>query len=222
MPLKMHYIDFREQTGNKVTPDEIDRYEQYQVINPSVSATLFGGTAGTANKTVAIGLSNVVADYPRNLAAHFSGSAAVSGTVTVKGKNQFGEETVEELGLTQGTQTSGIIAGNKIFALVTEASVNFGSGVVGTGTVSLGVPTTGTVAYFGLPAKIKDENDVKAITWTDSTGGAKPLNGGTIGAFVDAEVHAFRGTANLAGTMTYSVLFKPTYYKDSMALMANL
>lgn len=222
MPLKMHYIDFQKQTNNKVTPDEIDRYEQYQVINPSTSATHFGSaTEGSAAQVTAIGLGNTVADYPRNVAAFFTGSGTVSGTVEVTGKDQFGVSITESVGV-EDESTAGTAAGTKIFAEVSAATATMGAEQEGTGTVSLGVPTVGTDSYFGLPAKIKESADVKAITWTDEDGGAKPLNGGTVSAFVDTDVHAFRGTETLAGTMTYSVLFKPTHYKETMAAMANL
>ena len=225
MPLKRHYIDFQEQTNNKVTPDEIDRYEQYQVINPAISTTFFGSaTEGTVSEVTAIGLGNTKADYPRNVVAVFTGSASVSGTVAVTGKNQFGETITESLGLAQGTQTAGFGVGTKVFAEVSAATATMGTGVTGTGTVSLGVGTAKATLLFGLPAKIKSVSDVKAITWTKETGVAIPINGGTVASstYVDVDVHAFRGSENLEGTTTYSVLFKPTYYTDSLALMANL
>lgn len=225
MPLKRHYIDFQKQTNNKVTPDEIDRYEQYQVINPAISATFFGSaTAGTANQVKSIGLGNTVADYPRNLLVAFTGSASVSGTVVVTGKDQFGVTITESFGLAQGTQTAGNVAGTKVFAEVSAATATMGTGVSGTGTVSLGVDTTGTTLLFGLPTKIGAVSDVKAITWTNKTGLAIPINGGTVASstYVSTSVHAFRGSETLEGTTTYSVLFKPSYYKDSLSLMANL
>lgn len=226
MPLKRHYIDFQDQTGNKVTPDEIDRYEVYNVINPAISATFFGSaTAGTVSQVASIGLGNVRADYPRSLAAVFSGSASVSGTVHVAGKNQFGESVTEDLGLAQGTQTAGTANGTIAFAQVSAATATFGTGVTGTGTVSLGVAIAGTAARFGFPAKIGGTSDLKAIIWTNESGLAIPINGGTIDSdYVDADNHTFAGTETLAGTMTYSVMFKPTYKAkgDSLSLMANL
>lgn len=223
MPLKRHYPDVRF-SGNLVTPDEIDRYEQYQVINPAISVTFFGSaTAGTASQARTIGLGNTKADYPRNVAAVFSGSAAVYGTVAVTGKDQFGNSQIESLALATGTQTAGVVSGTKIFAEVSAATCTFGT-ITGTGTCSLGVGTAKTACLFGLPTKIGSVNDVKAITWTNSTGVAIPINGGTINSstYVDVNVHAFKGSADLAGTMTYSVLFKPSYVAESLAKMANL
>ena len=223
MPLKRHYIDFQKQTNNKVTPDEIYRYEQYVVSNPAISATFYGTTTpGTVSQALTLTLANTVSDFPRSIAAHFSGSASVSGTATVTGKNQFGETISESMGIAQGTQTTGIGYGTKIFAEISAATVAMGTGVSGTGTVSLGVPTVAGSAKFGLPAKIGGSTDVKALTWSGEAGVSVPLNGGTIGAYIDTVNHSFVGTETLAGTMTYSVLFKPSYYKDSLALMANL
>ena len=223
MPLKRHYIDFAKQTNNKVTPDEIDRYEQYVVSNPAVDAEFFAAaTAGTVGQAVTFTLANVTADFPRSVAAIFSGTASVSGTATVVGEDQFGVALTESMGLAQGTQTAGTASGTQIFATISGATVAMGTGVSGNGTVSLGVPLAAGSAKFGLPAKIGGTADVKAITWSGAAGVSVALNGGTIGAYVDATVHSFVGTETLAGTMTYSVLFKPTHYKESMALMANL
>ncbi len=224
MPLKRHYIDFQAQTGNQVTPDEVDRYEVYSVVHPAISATFFGtATAGTANAVTAVGLGNTRADYPRTVAAVWSGSASVSGTMAVYGKDQFGVSRSESLALAQGTQTAGTVAGTIPFAQVTAATTTYGTGVTGTGTVSLGVAIVGTSALFGLPAKIGGTLDVKLITWT-ANGLAIALNGGTIGSYVGTANHTFRGTGTLAGTQSLTVWYKPTYKAagDSLARMANL
>lgn len=224
MPLKRFDIAFQAQTGNQVTPDEIDRYEVYSVINPAVSATYFGSaTAGTKSVTSAIGLGNTVADYPRTVAAYFSGSASVSGTVTVVGKNQFGVTKSETLGVAQGTQTEGTANGTIPFAQVTAATVTFGTGVLGSGTVSVGPAVAAASALFGLPVKIGGTADVKSITWTNA-GLAVALNGGSIGAYVGTANHTFRGTETLAGTMSYQVWVKSTWKAkgDSMEKIAKL
>lgn len=224
MPLKRYDIAFQAQTGNQVTPDEIDRYEVYSVINPGISATAIGSaTAGTVSQVVALGLGNTRMDYPRTLLATWTGSASVSGTVAVTGKNQFGEAITENFSLAQGTQTTGSDAGTKIFAQVSGATATFGTGVSGTGTASLGYAIATTDAAFGLPAKIGGTADVKSITWTKD-GLAVALNGGTIGAYVGTANHEFSGTETLAGTMTYQVWFKSTWKAkgDSMAKIANL
>lgn len=223
MPLKRHYPDVRF-SGNLVTPDEIDRYEQYQVINPAISVTFFGSaTAGTASQAKALGLGNTVADYPRSVAAVFSGSAGVYGVVSVTGKDQFGATQTETLTQAAGTQEAAVVDGTKVFAEVTAATCTFGT-ITGTGTCSLGVGTTEGAVKFGLPAKIGAVTDVKAITWTTKSGIPTVLNGGTVAStdYVDTTNHAFLGSAALEGTTTYSVLFKPSYVAESLAKMANL
>ena len=221
--MKRHYPDFRF-SGNQVTPDEIDRYEQYQVINPAISATFFGSaTAGTVSQVAAIGLGNTRADFPRNVAAVFSGSASVSGTVAVTGVDFFGVAQTESVGLAQGTQTAGTASGTKVFAQVTAATCTFGTGVSGTGTVSLGVPIAGTEARFGLPSKLSGTSDVKAITWSNETGVSIPLNGGTIGGYIDATNYSFWGTADLEGTTTLTALVKPLGFDETVSgTVANL
>ena len=220
--LKRHYPDVRF-SGNQVTPDELDRYEVYQVINPSISATHFGSaTAGTVSQSVTVGLGNTVADYPRNVALVFSGSASVSGTATITGQDQFGGTLTETIGQAQGTQQAATVAGTSIFATVGGCTVTMGTGVVGTGTVSLGVPTAGSATLFGLPARIGGSTDVKSITWTDENGVSTPLNGGTIAGYVGTANHTFRGTEDLAGTMSYSVWFKPSYVPNTSGTLANL
>ena len=221
--LKEHYPDMRF-SGNQVLPDEIDRYDQYVVSFPAISATYFGSaTEGTVSEVTAIGLGNTRADYPRAVAAIYSGSASVSGTVAITGVNQFGVAITESVSLTQGTQIVGTAVGTKIFAHVTGATATMGTGVSGTGTVSLGVPIDGTSAWFGLPAKIGGTSDVKLITWCDENGLATALNGGTIGGYVSVTDHAFRGTEDLAGTMIYTILMKSSFLDETTTgTIANL
>lgn len=225
MPLKRHHIDFQAQTGNQVTVDEIDRYEIYDVVNPAISATyIAAATAGTANQVGALTLASIAPDYPRTLRAVWTGSAAVSGTVAVAGRDQFGVIRSENFALAQGTQEIGTANGTIPFSKITSATATFGTGVTGTGTVSLGLAIAGTAARFGLPVKIKSASDVKRITWT--TGGlAVAVNGGTISAdYVDLNNHSFAGTATLAGTMSYQVWVKSTWKADgdNMGTIANL
>lgn len=225
MPLKRHYFDFQAQTGNQVTPDEVDQYTVYDVVHPAISATYIGSaTAGTVSQVVAVGLAAVTPDYPRNLRATFTGSAALSGTVAVVGVNQFGATITENFGLAQGTQIIGTANGTQIFSRVNSATATFGTGAIGTGTVSLGLPIAGTACRFGLPVKIGSTNDLKRLTWTNG-GLAVAVNGGTISTdYVSTTNHSFAGTATLAGTMSYQVWVKSTYKAkgDSMATISAL
>lgn len=196
----------------RVTPDQLDRYETYQVTYPTTSATWFGTTTvGTALTARALVLINRTADYPRNLAASVTGSADIGGTFVVNGYDFYGNVISETL--TIGTTANGgTTAGTNVFAVVTSGTFNLNATSVGNGTPRLGVDTIGTTVKFGLPARIAGSADVKAITWL-ANGTNTTVNGGTIGALSDK--HFFRGTANVAATDIYVVLYKPTYNASS-------
>lgn len=205
--------------GYKVSPDEMDRYDVYGIHNPSTSATWFGtAEAGTSTQAKTLVITNILADYPRNLAGGVAGSAAMGGTFVVNGISQFGE-TIQET-ITIGTAANGgTTAGTLVFAEVTSGTFTFTSGAVGNGTPTLGVSTVGTSVIFGLPAKIASTSDVKSITWINGTV-ATALNGGTISSYVNTSVHGFRGTANVTASDRFQVWYKPTYDnsgKDNMA-----
>lgn len=204
-----------------ITPDEIDRYEVYTVVNPSISATWFGTTAvaGTSAESALV-LVNAIADYPRNLVGAVAGSAAgLGGTWVVSGYDQFGKAQTENL-VIAGASNGGTTVGTKIFAQVSSGTFQYGT-AVGSGTTKLGVGVTGTTALFGLPTKIYGTADVKSLTYTTGAG-AQTVNGGTIGAFVDANVHAFKAPVNVTGTMSYQVWVKSTYNNENGAMMSNL
>src|SRR3972149_2535283 len=83
--------------GFKVSPDEMDRVEIYQVHLPTIGTTYIGTTAvGGTTSTQALVLKNAVLDYPRNIMYAVAGSNALGGTWTVNGKNQFGD-TIQEV-----------------------------------------------------------------------------------------------------------------------------
>lgn len=203
-------------SNKKVSPDEIDRYEQYIIKHPSISPTYFGTVAGTASQNQAIVFDNVAADYPRNVVVGLAGSNTLGGTVTVNGKNQFGVSISETITVADAAN-GGTVAGTKVFAKVTSGTSSFTSTTVGSGTARLGVAigTSATAAHiFGLPTKIASTTDVKLLTWINQ-GTATALTGGTIGAYVNTTQHGFRGTAIVAITDEYMVLFKTTYDAQS-------
>lgn len=207
--------------GIEVTPEEIDRYETYQVVFPGDDPNWFGTTvvAGTS-ATKALVIRNAIADYPRNLLGAVAGSAAgLGGTWTVNGKDQFGNSITETLTVAEA-QNGGTTVGTKVFAQVTSGTFNFGT-AVGNGTTKLGMATAGTTTLFGLPAKIAGTGDVKLLALNDGTG-AITVGGGTIGAFVNAGMHAVKAPKDVVGTTTISVWYKPTYDAESEAKMANL
>lgn len=221
MSVKRFDIPSIKLVGELIAPDEIDRYEQYVVAFPSVSATWFGtfpvaGTAATGTLVVI----NAIADYPRNVEFALVGSAAgLVGTLALYGTNQFGGSINESITFTKA-DAGGTGVGTKVFAQISAGTLSFGT-AVGSGTASVGVGTTGTTTLFGLPCKIAGTTDVKAIT-RSTTAGAQTVGGGTIAAFVDKTFHAIKAPATLIGSTIISVLYKPTYDGEAEGKMANL
>jgi len=221
MSVKRFDIPSIKLVGELVAPDEIDRYEQYVIAFPSISATWFGtfpvaGTAATGTLVVI----NAIADYPRNVEFALAGSAVgMAGTLALYGTNQFGVAVNESITFTAG-DNGGTGVGTKIFAQISAGTLSFGT-AVGSGTASVGVGTTGTTTLFGLPCKIGGTTDVKAIT-RSTTAGAQTVGGGTIAAFVNKPFHAIKAPATLIGSTIISVLYKPTYDAENEAKMANL
>lgn len=212
----------------QVTPDEIDQYTMYSVINPSLSATYIGTAGGTQTASVALTLTSVKTDYPRNLLYSLVGTADIGGTIAVTGKNQFGEPITESVGA--GTAAAGTpafaIAGTKIFAEVTAATVTFATSAgQGNGTARLGlaIGTAGTALYrLGLPVKLGTVSDVKRITWTSQHVGTA-INGGTIGtAQVDTTNHAYLGQSIMAGTEVFQFSIKSTFDNAGKARLTSL
>lgn len=213
--MKKYHADFTF-SGNRVTPDEIDRYEQYVVINPSISATWVGTcAAGTSTQSKALVLINKNLDYPRNLLYGVVGTNDVGGTWTVNGKDQFGNTITESVG--SGTAAAGTpafaVAGTKIFSQVTSGTFTFATGSAGNGSAQLGV-AIGTAAtakyYLGLPSKIAAVTDVKSISWSKENVQVT-MNGGTVDStLVGTTNHTFCGTGIMGGTETFVVLYRPT------------
>lgn len=221
MSVKSFDIPSIKLIGALISPEEIDRYEQYVIAFPSISATWFGTfpVAGTA-ATGTLVIINAIADYPRNVEFALAGSAAgMAGTLALYGTNQFGSAINESLTFT-AADAGGTAVGTKVFAQISAGTLSFGT-AVGGGTASLGVGTTGTTTLFGLPCKIAGTTDVKAIT-RSTAAGAQTVGGGTIAAFVNKPFHAIKSPATLAGTTIITVLYKPTYDAEMEAKMANL
>jgi len=220
MGLKKHNPGIRF-SGIQVTPEEIDRYEVYTIINPSTNEAFLGtcAVAGTS-ATEALVLDNVLLDYPRSLEVVMLGTAAgMDGTMTINGKDQFGVSITEEFAITQA-ENGGTQPGTKVFSSVQSGTFAFGT-AVGNGTVSLGVGTSGTTALFGLPFKIGAVTDVKLMNYTAGTG-AIAIGGGTIAAFVGTQYSHIKAPADIVGTTSYQIWAKPTYDADNDARMANM
>ena len=82
-----------------ITPDEVDDYCVYNVINPNIGATWVGTrTSGTADVTAVV-IRNAILDYPRNLEFAIAGSSVgMAGSVDVDGRDQFGSVISETMG----------------------------------------------------------------------------------------------------------------------------
>jgi hypothetical protein len=223
MGLKRWYPDVTF-SGNKVTPEEMDRYEVYTIINPSVGSQWFGTfpVAGTSATGTYVPI-NWHADYPRNAVFQLVGSAVgMTGSVTLYGSNQFGQYQTETIGF-GSTDNGGSAVGTKIWAQIGAGTLTFGT-AVGNGTARISACAAGTTCYFGLPSKIAGSLDIKNLTvgsaWVSTT-----VNGGTFGAFaLGAPQHCIKAPLTIGGTSAYSinVWFKPTFDASAESAMANL
>lgn len=211
--LKKWYPDVRF-SGNLVTPDEIDRYEvvaypRFSVANDWIGTAVASGATGTA--TVTFGFKSKIMDYPRNLRVLWTtgSGTACGGTVTVTGKNQFNEavsETIAVVGTSAATAH-----GTAIFAQVTSVSANQATLAADeAGTLNIGGGLLGTTGKVGLPFKIGSTADVSVLAF-EANGTIQPINGGTVGAFIDTTYHAIKLPNTLAGTNSLTVWAKSTY-----------
>lgn len=210
--LKRHHSDFRF-SGNLVTPDEIDRYEVYTVVNPATAANAFATAVGTSTQAKALGFatgSNVM-DYPRNLSVVIScaSGSTKGGTLSVAGKDQFGNAVTESIGGTVAAD-GGTYVGTKVFARITAGTFTIGTSDGGNGTVSVGGGVGGTTALFGLPIKLGAATDIKKYNW-QSNGTQVPVAGTPGADQYDLTLHAVKAWKDVDGTTAFQVWVKSTY-----------
>ena len=205
----------QNQAGFKVSADEMDKVDQYVILNPSVDTVWFGTPAvGTASQQKALVMTNIRADYPRNVVAGVATGAGTAhgGTMDINGKDQFGNTITESI--TIGTAAAGgTVAGTKIFASVSSGTFSHTSDSVGNGTAGLGVAigTSTTLQHlFGLPDKIGGTSDVKSLVWINN-GTSTTVNGGTFGAYIGTANHTFKGTAIVAVTDRFVVTLRSSF-----------
>jgi hypothetical protein len=203
-------------SGKMVTPDEIDSYVVHTIINPlfgnaDIGAGTSSGPAATATFTYGTALKAL--DYPRNLRTLWSTGTgtAVGGTVTIRGKDQFGSSITEAIVIV-GTALA-TAEGTAIFAQITTVTAQQWTTAGDVSTVSVGGAILGTTAKFGLPVRIAGTSDVARIAWA-SNGTQVINNKGTHGAFVDASNHAIKALKTLEGTMGVSVWVMLQDYKS--------
>ena len=214
--------------NEKVDPDEINRYETYSIACPMSQAvgTAYVGTAA-ANLSGSVSsfvILNQALDYPRNLFMSIVNTAGSlnAGTVAVTGTDQFGQPQTENIGYALGTATQGI-AGSKIFASVTAATITFGTGQVQNGTPFLGVAggtAAGTSVYrLGLPVRIGAATDVKSIAYAKNFV-MQAMNAGTPADLVSATTHSFTGTVVMGTADFFHVRILSTYNSESDRVLA--
>ena len=196
-----------------VSPDEMDAYTVYNVVNPSTAALgpLFvasGGTAGTS-AVVPIVINSALPDYPRNVQFNIHGTHGnMAGTLEINGADQFGSEISETMSF--GTAANGgTVAGTRVFGQFFSGTVSYGT-AVGNGTPGIGFGP-GTNTLFGLPVKIASTSDVVHYGMSAGTGPIAVGQGSAIGTLVDTGVHAFRPFAAFGGTTFFNVWVKSTY-----------
>lgn len=151
--------------GGKIKPNEIDEYKQYVILKPSIlGSTIVAACSGTA-------LSGTVArnylDYPRNVRANFIEASGTgwTGTLTVKGKDQFGNVISENIvNAALGTTATN---GTKVFAYVGTVT-HANTGAAAGDDWSLGYCNIDGTTKFGLPNKISGSADIRFITWLDN------------------------------------------------------
>ena len=209
-------------SGEKITPDEMDRYEIYHIVNPGTTASWWGTAAasGTAD-TKAFSVVNAMAGYPRNMTFTIVGngtSVAVKGTAIVNGKDQFGNVIAETLAITSGTAAATAI-GTKVFAVFTSGTCKYGTHST-SGTPTLGFDAT-TSCLFGLPVKLGSVTDVVLLGQNAGTG-VITCNGGTIASYVNKAMHAISAPATITGTEAITVWIKSSYDATSLASVSAL
>jgi len=214
--LKRHLPDVRF-NGNMVTPDEIDQYVCYDVLNPSIDASWFGTAVGTSTQSPTFGLINSIADYPRNLKMILgvtSGSTG-GGTFTATGSDQFGTAITQTFGTAVATN-GGTVIGTKVFAVVTALAGTLATMNAGNGTIQFGVGTAGTTTLFGLPVRLGTATDIRRVTGSFNGVGTSTAGtfvfGGTPSSAANTAMSAFKAPRDLAaGTCIYKVTIRPTF-----------
>ena len=209
---------------NQITPDEIDRYEQYWVFSPSISSTYIGTANGTATTAQAFTISNLYPDYPRNLAYSVTGVAGgQGGTISLSGQDFFGGTVTETVSIATAAG-GGTVIGTAIFAKVgggTFTPVGLGGTAIGTAAIGFGTAVgSASGAWFGLPQKIGSTADVKTITWgslnvTTTLGGGSAIGTLVHGAGGTVPQHAFQGTSTVMTSDRYLVTYQSSWDNSS-------
>lgn len=208
--------------AEKISPDEIDRYEVVTIQPGTQNSWFFLGTSGTAD-TPALVLAQRLADWPRNLLFSITGSSVgQAGSLDVNGRDQFGSPISETIGF-GSADNGGTTSGTKVFRQVDSGTIRYGTFAGANGTSRLGFDVAGTATLLGLPVKIGGTTDVVSIAVKNMTTAiGSSVNGGTIAAFVNVPMHAIKSPTPLNGTQAIVAWVKTTFDATSGAGIATM
>ena len=202
--------------GGKIRPSEIDEVRQFVYLKPSVSDSAIMNACALGSVTSATGtITSAYPDYPRSLLVTFTetGGTVFDGTVTVVGKNQFGEAVSETFGVVSlGTSA---VAGSKVFNEITAISAVVGSFGTGAVDAKVGFAVGTPNAKLGLFTKVGAANDVRKVIWNDNG----TTKNGTV--TVDTTYHAIAPADSIAAADDYIVWVSPDYRSDD-ELIGNM
>lgn len=202
--------------GEKIDADEINIYQQYTIACPGTALNSIGTSAGGSNtQSKAMVILNQHVDYPRTLLFTIVNTAGSlnCGSVNIIGKDQWGKDQTETIGLVLGTEVQSN-SGTKIFSSVTAATATYGANQLNNGTGQIGY-ASGTTAgsnifSFGLPWRLAAKTDVKGITYAKNFV-PTVLNAGTPSDLVTLDPPSFTGTVILGTADFFTVSALPTY-----------
>jgi hypothetical protein len=216
---------FQKGAGGAVAPSDIDLYQQFTFSNIGTSSTAFGTAELTAAGALVI--TNTMPDYPRNVLFSILGVAGgMGGSATVYGRDRWGN-TISEGFNVGSANAGGSVAGTRIFARVTSATLDsidgLGGTAVGTTRIGYAIGTSATLKmWLGLPTKIAAVSDVKHLNYVKNFV-PTPLLGGTLDStVVSTAYHAIGGTEIAGSVHTYSVMYKSTYDNSGKANLSQL
>lgn len=211
--------------GIQMTPDEMDMYQLYNIINPGVGAASVGTAAGSGGSG---GIAPLVPnlDYPRNvLVTVITGSGtAMGGTIIVNGQDQFGGTLTETIAVA-AVDPGGTTAGTQVFARIGTMTYTKTASL---GTINIGYAigtASGSASLFGLPNKVGGTADMKRATWIDADV-AKPLHLETAGTGIFTLVNRSAVRLEVAGGIaaadSFVIQYKPSKDLSAQGYQAGL
>jgi len=199
--------------GGKIKQREIQQTLNYVISAPNTSASAIvaecsgTGTSGT--------IDYAEMDYPRNLAVKFTEASgtAWNASVTLYGKNQFGEVINESFAIAgDGTVT---VNGTKCFSYLGTATLTNASGQAAGDDWCVGYISDAGTCAFGIPTKVSGSADIVNLRWIDGAHGTGALTGNKPGtATIDTVNHTFIPTAAIVSDDDWILQYKSDYTTD--------